>query len=83
MRTAYAPIYMLMANNTAHLAIWHTFCSSPVRSGASNLPELHALLRATVMIRRLKKDILNNLPPKQRMLVEVRVEEGPALDSMR
>ncbi|KAG5185466.1 hypothetical protein JKP88DRAFT_354190 [Tribonema minus] len=52
-------------------------------SGSSNLPELHALLRATVMIRRLKKDILSNLPPKQRTLVEVTVEEGPALESMK
>lgn len=34
--------------------------------GAKNLEELHAKLRATCMIRRLKKDVLDSLPPKRR-----------------
>eukprot|EP01084_Bolivina_argentea_P013469 25285_1 len=42
-------------------------------SGSSNLQELHALLRGAIMIRRLKKDMLQNLPPKKRVLVEIEV----------
>ncbi len=42
-------------------------------SGSSNLQELHALLRGAIMIRRLKKDTLQSLPPKKRMLVEIEV----------
>ncbi|CAB1096828.1 unnamed protein product [Ectocarpus sp. CCAP 1310/34] len=47
-------------------------------SGASHIAELHALLRATVMVRRLKKNILKHLPPKQRSLVEVHVQDEGA-----
>lgn len=38
-------------------------------SGASNLPELQDKLRATFMVRRLKADVLKELPPKRRQVV--------------
>ena len=38
-------------------------------SGASNLDDLQEKLRSTVMIRRLKKDVLQELPPKTRQVI--------------
>lgn len=40
-------------------------------SGASNLEELQRKLRETVMVRRLKKDVLTELPPKVRQIIEL------------
>lgn len=43
--------------------------------GASNHEELHNLMKATVMIRRLKKDVLAQLPVKRRQQVFLDVAE--------
>jgi SNF2-related domain/Helicase conserved C-terminal domain/LAGLIDADG-like domain len=37
--------------------------------GSSNLPELQEKLRATIMVRRLKADVLTELPPKRRQII--------------
>ncbi len=39
--------------------------------GASNLDKLQELLRTSIMVRRLKKDVLKELPPKFRQVIEV------------
>lgn len=41
--------------------------------GASHLHELQAKLRSTVMVRRLKADVLRELPPKRRQVIELPV----------
>lgn len=43
--------------------------------GATNLNELNGILRASFMVRRLKKDVLAELPPKQRQIIPL---EPPA-----
>jgi Helicase conserved C-terminal domain len=40
-------------------------------SGASNLEELQDRLRETCMVRRLKKDVLAELPPKRRAIIPI------------
>lgn len=43
-------------------------------SGSSNLEELQATLRSTIMVRRLKKDVLTELPAKRRQVIEMEVD---------
>jgi SNF2 family DNA or RNA helicase len=38
-------------------------------NGASNLPELQDRLRARIMVRRLKSEVMTELPPKQRQVI--------------
>lgn len=40
-------------------------------SGSSHLDELQEKLRANVMVRRLKKDVLTELPPKRRQVIVI------------
>jgi hypothetical protein len=44
-------------------------------SGASNTKELHYVLKSSIMLRRLKRDVLSQLPPKVRQRIEVQPEE--------
>lgn len=59
-------------------------------TGASNLEELQEKLRRSIMVRRLKKDVLTELPPKTRQVIELPSEglecissEHKALDEMQ
>ena len=40
-------------------------------NGATNTKELQEKLRSTIMIRRLKEDVLKELPPKTRQVIEI------------
>ena len=40
-----------------------------VYTGSSNMAELELLLKERIMIRRLKHDVIKQLPPKQRQMV--------------
>jgi SWI/SNF-related matrix-associated actin-dependent regulator 1 of chromatin subfamily A len=44
-------------------------------SGQSNMAELHALLHKTILLRRLKKDVLKQLPDKRRAQVLVPIDK--------
>jgi SWI/SNF-related matrix-associated actin-dependent regulator 1 of chromatin subfamily A len=48
-------------------------------SGLSNAEELHANLRQ-IMVRRLKTDVLKELPPKQRSMVPIKIDKGEEKD---
>ncbi len=50
-------------------------------SGASHLDELQVRLRESIMIRRLKADVLTELPPKRRQLIEL--DPGTAAETVR
>ncbi|KAL0034775.1 hypothetical protein WJX77_006947 [Trebouxia sp. C0004] len=43
--------------------------------GASNLAELNRVLNSTVMVRRLKSEVLDQLPPKRRQHVYLQLQE--------
>lgn len=43
----------------------------PVKNGAINLPELNEKLRSTCFVRRLKKDVLKELPEKRRDVIPI------------
>jgi len=49
---------------------------------ASNMSELHTLLRQNCMIRRLKADILKALPPKSRQRVRCEIEDDTSRNSL-
>ncbi len=44
-------------------------------NGAENLAELHDRLRGTIMVRRTKSEVLPDLPPKRRQVIELASEK--------
>jgi SNF2 family DNA or RNA helicase len=48
-------------------------------TGATNLDELQRKLRTTIMVRRMKKDVLKELPPKRRQVIEIPSDSCSAL----
>jgi SWI/SNF-related matrix-associated actin-dependent regulator 1 of chromatin subfamily A len=44
--------------------------------GSSRLPELQARLRSTIMVRRLKSEVLTELPAKRRQIIALRAESA-------
>jgi len=51
--------------------------------GATNLVELHLLLKRYVLIRRLKADVLKDLRPKTRTVIVTSVHDKPLADNIR
>ncbi len=49
-------------------------------SGAKNLDELNGILRSSIMIRRMKKDVLTELPPKFRQVIEMPCADTRLID---
>ena len=45
-------------------------------SGASHTDELNKVLRAQVMVRRTKREVLHDLPPKIRQVIELSIPDG-------
>ena len=52
-------------------------------SGSSNLDELQRRLRETIMVRRLKADVLKELPRKIRQIVEVEAETSAQKNAVK
>jgi len=57
--------------------------STPKYAAASNLEELHTLLRATLMLRRNKKTILTRLPAKRRIRREISIDDEALAEQLR
>ena len=79
-------LYNLISDLTPVFGSWYTFakryCALSFNSygsdssGASNLDELQERLRETIMVRRLKADVLTELPKKIRQIVELEAESA-------
>ena len=54
--------------------------SVTIANGESNLEELNRKLRGLVMVRRLKKDVLSQLPPKRKIVIPLEIENRKEYD---
>ena len=52
-------------------------------SGASNLDELNTKLRTSVMVRRLKKDVLSELPSKIRSIIPIEAKDKDIKEALK
>lgn len=59
------------------------FCPIAVSIFPPRLAELHTLLSSTVMIRRMKADILKNMPPKLREKAYINIEDETLRNDFR
>ena len=57
---------------------WQTPWGTVDFSGDDNLDELQERLRSTFMVRRLKQDVLTELPPKRRQIIAIPQESASA-----
>ena len=48
-----------------------------VYNGNANMQELKYILKNTIMIRRLKSEVLTDLPPKMRKIIHIRLPSPP------
>lgn len=59
----------------------HEYCKPRLKrwgwdfSGSNNLPQLHKLLKTYLMVRRLKSDVLTDLPAKIRSVVPIEISD--------
>lgn len=51
--------------------------------GAKNLPALHKLLLETVLLRRRKEEVLEDLPPKRRIVVPLELEDRKSYEGAK
>lgn len=74
--------YLLPYGWTSKMAFATRYCAAVQGhfgwdfTGASHLDELQQRLRSTIMIRRLKADVLKDLPPKVRQIIEVNPDQN-------
>mmetsp|Transcript_11209 Transcript_11209/g.16558 ORF Transcript_11209/g.16558 Transcript_11209/m.16558 type:complete len:938 (-) Transcript_11209:1619-4432(-) len=84
----YTTLDILLGQTRGWMSFWEYaghYCDRTIQTygvdndGASHLKELHFLLTQTIMIRRLKANVLQDMPPKIRK--QVRVDITPTMQS--
>lgn len=68
-------IHYLDRDNWPSFSRFQTSYSGYGNRFGRNLPQLNARLRSTIMLRRLKKDVLSELPKKRRQVIQFEVDD--------